>query len=94
MEVVLLVAACGRLLEFFVAPLLALPVASVMHFTQTVINIVLIVATVRVLHSWQTRFFAEMLFQAEMSGTTKAGLATLLRWRVSAFADAPQRQAA
>ena len=72
MEVVLLVAACGRLLEYFVAPLLALPVASVMHFTQTVINLVLIVATVRVLHSWQTRFFAEMLFQAEMSGARVA----------------------
>lgn len=67
MEVVLLVAACGRLVEYF-APLLRLPVASVMRLTQTGISLVLIVAVVRVLHSWQTRFFAEMLFQAEMSG--------------------------
>ena len=68
MEIVLLVATAGRLVEHFVAPLLGLPVANVMRFTHTVINLVLIVAVVRVLHSWQTRFFAELLFQAEMSG--------------------------
>jgi hypothetical protein len=37
------------------AHLQALPVASVMRFTHAVINIVLIVATVRVLHSWCAR---------------------------------------
>jgi small-conductance mechanosensitive channel len=68
MEVVLVVAAASRLVEHFAAPLLGLPVANVMRFTHAAINLVLIVAVVRVLHSWQTRFFAELLFQAEMSG--------------------------
>ena len=71
-ELVLLIATAARLFELFLVPALQLPVQPVLRATQAAISVSAIIATGRVLRSWQTRWFAELIFQAEMSGRTSA----------------------
>ena len=69
-EAALVVTAFVRLLDWALLPPRTSVAAhvAVSRFTGVVISLAAVLASARVLRAWQARFFAELLFQAEMSG--------------------------